>query len=418
MSAFLFTLWDGGGNAPPVLSVAAALVARGHDVRVIADPVLRGDVLATGARHTPWTTAPQRRERTLETDFLRDFEARTPMGATARLRDHLMIGPAARFARDTLDELGREPADVVVSEMLVVGSQIAAEAAGVPNVLLVPNVFPGEIPDSPPFGMGLTARDDALGRLRDRSLAAMGRRLWDRRLDDLNAVRADHGLAPLTTVFDLFERADLILVLTSAAFEPPGAARLPDRVRYCGPRLDDPGWAGAWDEPDGTDPLVLVALSTTFQDQGSTVRRVIDALGRLPVRGFVTTGPSIDRSDLAAPANVTVVAAAPHSAVLPHAAAVVTHAGHGTVIKALAHGVPLVCLPFGRDQPDTAQRVVAAHAGLRLRPSARASAIAAAVTKVLEDPSYRAGAGRIAAAITADHRRDIAADELEAIAGA
>jgi MGT family glycosyltransferase len=338
------------------------------------------------------------------------------MGATARLRDRLMIGPAARFARDTLDELEREPADVVASEMLVVGSQIAAEAAGVPNVLLVPNVYPGEIPGSPPFGMGLTPRGDAIGRLRDRTLAAMGRRLWDRRLGDLNTLRADHGLAPLTTVFDLLDRADRVLVLTTAAFEPPGAAHLPDRVRYCGPRLDDPGWAGAWDEPSGTDPLVLVALSTTFQDQGATVRRAIDALGRLPVRGFVTTGPSIDPNDLTTPANVTVVAAAPHSAVLAHASAVVTHAGHGTVIKALAQRVPVVCLPFGRDQPDTAQRVVAARAGLRLRPSARSSTIAAAVAKVLDDPAYRAGAARIAAAIEADHRRDIAADELEAIA--
>ena len=417
MSAFLFTLWDGGGNAPPVLSVAAALVARGHDVRVIADPVLRGDVLAAGARHIPWTTAPQRHERTLETDFLRDFEARTPMGATARLRDRLMIGPAARFARDTRDELEREPADVVASEMLIVGSQIAAEAAGLPSVLIVPNLYPGEIPGSPPFGMGLTQRNDGLGRVRDRTLAAMGQRLWNKRLDDLNGVRADHGLTPFTSVFDLFDRADRILVLTTAAFEGPGASALPDRVRHCGPRLDDPGWAGDWTEPDGTDPLVLVALSTTFQDQGSTVRHTIDALGRLPVRGFVTTGPSVDPRDLTPPANVTVVAAAPHSAVLPHASAVVTHAGHGTVIKTLAQGVPLVCLPFGRDQPDTAQRVVAAHAGLRLRPSARSPKIAAAVTQVLNDPRYRKGAARIAAAIAADRRRDIAAEELEAIAG-
>ena len=114
---------------------------------------------------------------------------------------------------------------------------------------------------------------------------------------------------------------------------------------------------------------------------------------------------------------MTIVGSAPHSAVLPHADAVITHAGHGTVIKALASGVPLLCLPVGRDQPDTAARVVGCGAGLRLRPGASSRSIARALGSVLGEARYRAGAERMAAAIAADVEHDLAVAEIEAALG-
>jgi MGT family glycosyltransferase len=418
VSRLLLTLWDGGGNTPPVLSVAGALVGRGHDVRVLADRSLADAVGRSGARHVPWTTAPQRASGNPETEFIRDYEPRTPLGASARIRDRLIVDPAPAFARDTMAEIAAAPVDAVVSENLLFGSQIAAASAGVPNISLVPNIYPGTVPGVPPFGLGLGPRDDRLGRVRDGLAARLGRRLWDKRLDDVNRLLAEYGQAPVSTLFTLLERPDLVLVLTSAAFEIGGGARVPANVRYCGPRLDDPAWVGDWNEPAGSGPLVLVSLSTTTQGQESMIRRVVDALGRMDVRGLVTAGPSFDAAGIEAPANVTIVAAAPHSAVLPHADAVVTHAGHGTVIKALAHGVPVLCLPVGRDQPDTAARVVASGAGLRLRPGAGARAIARALGSVLGDPRFRAAAGRMEAAITADRERDLAVAEIEdAVAG-
>ena len=86
---------------------------------------------------------------------------------------------------------------------------------------------------------------------------------------------------------------------------------------------------------------------------------------------------------------MTVVERAPHSEVLRHASAVVTHAGHGTVIKALAAGVPVVALPLGRDQLDNAARVAHHGAGLRLKPDAKPEAIAKAVRRVLESRPSR-----------------------------
>jgi MGT family glycosyltransferase len=160
---------------------------------------------------------------------------------------------------------------------------------------------------------------------------------------------------------------------------------------------------------------VLVALSTTFQDQTECLQRVVDAMSTLPVYAVVTTGPAIDPGVITAPANVTVVRAAPHSQVLRHAAAVVTHGGHGTVVRALAAGVPLVILPHGRDQADNARRITARDAGITLSRRAKPPKIAAAVQRLLATPAYRAAAEQLGSAIRRDAESDDVVRELEAL---
>ena len=115
-----------------------------------------------------------------------------------------------------------------------------------------------------------------------------------------------------------------------------------------------------------------------------------------------------------APHNVSVA----HAAALPNTDVVVTHGGHGTVMKALAAGVPLVVLPMGRDQLEIAARVVAAGAGVRLKPSASPAKIAAAVRTLLDDEKYRSSAQGLAAAIAEQTATDRALAELEDIARA
>ena len=203
-------------------------------------------------------------------------------------------------------------------------------------------------------------------------------------------MRATYGLAPLDRFWDQVHHADVELVLAAEAFDFPGP--LPANVRYVGPVLDDPSWSRSWTPPPGEDPLVLVALSSTFQDQVGCLQRIVDALADLPVRAVVTTGQAVEPDALRAPANVQVVASAPHTEVLRHAAAVVTHGGHGTVMKSLAAGVPMVLLPHGRDQADNAIRVTRRHAGVSVGRRAKPAKIRAAVQTVLADPSYAADA--------------------------
>jgi UDP:flavonoid glycosyltransferase YjiC (YdhE family) len=138
-----------------------------------------------------------------------------------------------------------------------------------------------------------------------------------------------------------------------------------------------------------------MALSSTFQNQAATVQSVMNALANLRVRVLVTLGPALLGTRLTVPDNAVVVNAAPHDVVMREAALVVTHCGHGTVARALAHGLPMLCLPMGRDQNDNAARVVARDAGLRLAHDATAEEIATASCTLLDDPGYAAAARRL-----------------------
>ncbi|MGK5557604.1 glycosyltransferase [Actinomadura kijaniata] len=414
---FLFAIWSGGGAVPPVLSVARALRERGHGVRVLADRSLHGEVVASGAEPVAWTTAPQGDTADPAKDVIKDFEARTPLGEFARLRDRIVCGPAADYARDTLAELRARPADVLVAEHMLLGVLTAGEAAGIPVASLVTTLYPLPTPGAPPPGPGLAPATGALGRLRDRVLTRIMLKPWGRGLPALNAARVENGLPPLGSVVDAFDRVDRLLVLSPRALDHPGR-RFPAYLRHVGPRLDDPAWAGELELelPEGDAPLVLVGLSSSFMNQRRQLERIAEALGALPVRGLLTTGPAVDPATVRAPGNVLVTAAAPHSVALRHAAATVTHAGHGTAVKSLAAGVPLVCVPLGRDQREVARHVELAGAGITVGKNASSRALARAVDRILREPSYRREARRLAAEIAAETATDLAVAELEALA--
>jgi MGT family glycosyltransferase len=409
----LFALWDGGGTVPPELAVARGLVARGHEVTVIGDAALAEEVAAIGAAHVPWTTAPQHLTRDPEDDFVKDWEVKSPLALFARLRDRFLTGPSRRFADDVAAELRRRPADVVVSNLMLLGAQIGAEGGGIPVVLLSPNIYPIPGTGQPPLGTGWAPARGPLGRARDALMFRVVGRMFDSGLPALNAAREAYGLAPLAHTLDQLQ-GKRTLVLVEEAFDFP--ATLPPGVRYAGVQLDDPSWSEPWTPPPGDEPLVLVGMSSTYQAQVPELERVAAALGTLPVRSVITAGPALDLSGFRAPANVQVVASAPHSEVLRHAAVVVTHGGHGTVAKALAADVPMVVLPMGRDQGDNAARVVAAGAGLRLKRSAKAPAIAGAVQRLLDEPSFRVAAARLGAAIRAGAGPAVVVEEIEAAA--
>ena len=411
MTDILMTTWDGAGTTPPMMSVARALVARGHNVRVLADPLLRPDVEATGARFLSWTRAPHRTSEGLESNFIRDWEA-GPAGF-ALMRDRLAVGPAAAYAADVREELALRPTDCVLTELLLFGPQVAAEAAGVPYVVLNPTINVVPAAGVPPFGQGFLPAQTEEDHERDRVAGELGMQAWDEALPALNAARGEQGLPPLEHVLDQGRAAALTLVMTSAAFDFMGP--LPPTVKHVGPRLDDPAWAGTWSPPPGDEPLVLVALSSDFQNQKDLMLRIVAALEASPVRAVVTTGRGIDPSEVPGSERVQVVRAAPHSEVLREADAVVTHCGHGATIKALAAGVPMVCLPMGRDQLDVAARVEHRGAGVRLDASADSRAIADALQSVLREPQYRSAAEHIAQVITYETAEDQAVAEIEAL---
>jgi UDP:flavonoid glycosyltransferase YjiC (YdhE family) len=197
---------------------------------------------------------------------------------------------------------------------------------------------------------------------------------------------------------------------------------MPPACEYVGPvleRVPPSGWRLPWPRDDQR-PLILASFSTdASQDpEGSRIRRTLAGLAGRPYRVLVTSSAT-DVSEIELPANTVILRHMPHAEVLPTAAATVTHAGHGTIVASLAHGVPLVCLPGSiiADQMPLAEHVERIGAGRALDgESATGADIAAAVDAVLSNPTYRATAGQLAQVIAATRGAATAASRLEQLA--
>ena len=194
-------------------------------------------------------------------------------------------------------------------------------------------------------------------------------RLFDGGLPTLNAARRATRPRTAASFYDQVLDTDAILVLSSPTFDF-ASPFVPTNVSYVGPILDDPSWAEPWQQPwpeTNRDPLVLVGFSSTFQDQAPLLQRVVDALSvdarasrRHDRADARPRRAAVDRQRRRGPLRT----ARGDPARTPRLT--VTHCGHGTVMKSLAAGVPMVCIPMGRDQNDNAARIVHHGAGLRL----------------------------------------------------
>jgi len=416
---FLMPLWEGGGNIPPELGAARRLIARGHHVHVLADPTVADAAGAAGCTFSPWRRGPHRTTLEPAQDLIKDWETKNPLVMLKRARDRFIAGPAAEYAADTDRAIEAFRPHAVVADAFLFGAIIAAQAASLPVALLVPNIWIMPSRGAPPIGPGFAPAKTVLGRTRDAAMLALVNRLFRAGLPPLNAARSERGLAPLGDFYDQALQADRILVLTSPAFDYASTS-VPANVRYVGPILDDPEWAQPWRPPwPATDerPLVLVGFSSTYQDQGPLLRRVVEALSLLPVRAVATLGQMLDPAEVASCDNMIVVGSAAHRPILAGASLAVSHCGHGTTMKTLAAGVPMVCIPMGRDQNDTAARVVYHGAGVRLSPRAPVAKIRHAVQRVLADGRFRANASLLASAIADDRLTADLVSELEILAG-
>jgi MGT family glycosyltransferase len=230
-------------------------------------------------------------------------------------------------------------------------------------------------------------------------------------LPGVNAVRAQVGLPPVADAVDLFTRAPRTIYLSAEPFDYP-RSDWPSTFRNVGPTSwDPPAEAPAW-LGDLPDPLVLVSTSSEFQDDGRLVATAIDALSDAP-GSVVATTPSADAGVRDLPPNARVERFVPHRPLLERAACVVCHGGMGVTQKALAAGVPVCVVPFGRDQMEVARRVEVAAAGVRLSAGRlNPGRLRRAVDRAM---GMTEGAQRIAAAFAAAGGAGAAADELESL---
>ena len=164
------------------------------------------------------------------------------------------------------------------------------------------------------------------------------------------------------------------------------------------PTAQRPAWV-----PDNGRPLVYLTFGTVAGNEvkeRDAYQIAIQALGALPINVLLTTGNNMDKALFTdVPDNVVVESWVPQSDVFPYASAIVHHCGSGTLIGALAAGLPSVAVPLFADQPSNAAEIERIGAGVAVF-DLDAQSLRSAVMRVIENQSFRAASEKVAREIS------------------
>jgi UDP:flavonoid glycosyltransferase YjiC (YdhE family) len=375
----------GLGHIHPMVPLARAIVARGHDVLWAApadgvDRVERTGIRAVATGAAGLTHPADVRRRYPELDALPPAEMPDVMFAKmfGAIAAPSMLADLVPMALEWRPEL------VVADAAEFAGHIVAAE-------LGVPSVTKGFGPLLPSGGWRPPAR-------RWRTYGVRG---------DWNPGRTGVPTTPCTST-------------STRPSSSPGRRPTSPAVSCCVPSATT---GGSWTStplplPDARSdaPLVYVTMGTVFNDP-APLRVVLGALDELDVRALVTVGPRADPAIVGSqPAHVRVERYVPQTLVLPHCDVVVSHAGSGTVLATLTLGLPQLCLPQGADQFLNAAAVSSSGAGISLMPDeVAADAIRDAIARLLGNASFRDASGRTSASIASMPSPDDVAAALETL---
>ena len=302
--------------------------------------------------------------------------------------------------------------ELVVVDILTVAAALAAELEDRPWATLVPHVLPTGEPGFPVYAVGAVYPRSALGRWawgRTRPLLMRGEEQGRR---ELNETRRRVGLPPLAHVQGGISQ-ELALVATFPQLEYPRARPQPG-ARVTGPLL----WEQPYHEvelPPRDEPLVLIAPSTSQDPDGRLLRAALDGLASEPVRVLASTNRRASADRLPLPANAQLVDWISYARTMPLCDAVVCHAGHGTLARALASGAPVVACPHAGDMAENSARVRWAGVGVSLpRRLQTARGMRLALRRLLGEPEYARRAGELRDWAARNDGAVTAADVLEA----
>ena len=385
----LFSFHEGPGHYNPLVPLAKLAVAAGHTVAFSTDPKRVGLPKADGFAAFPTGIDPYGSPESVVIEERYDAAPPSPEREDALIRDGFgSVYPRAKAA--DMVALCREwRPDVIVWDEANLGAPIAADVLGIPNVSVLV------------LAAGSLLRHDLIA-------------------DGLNAIRAEHGL-PDDPDLAMLHRS-LVLSPFPDDFRDP-AFPLPVTARTILPLLPEPAPGEAL--PDWADrlpdrPVVYFSLGTAFAHDLALgiFRRVVPALADLPISLIVTVGRNIDPAELGdQSANVHVERYVSQALLLPMVDLFVSHAGSGSVMGALSHGVPLALIPRGADQPANATRCEALGVGRIIgTPEITGEEARNSVRAMLSNPTYLRNAGVIRERIAGLPGTDYALELIERVA--
>jgi MGT family glycosyltransferase len=423
MAKFLFTVWPYPGHIHPNVAIAHALTGRGHDVAFYTGGSLKDAIEAEGFRCFEFRRVEETcvERMVLELDAM-SLEWWNGRRRKALLRDWLLGTIEAQI--EDLTAIVREwHPEVIVCDPAMWGPLLVLrEKAHVPLAVMsyvAACMLPG--PDGPIVGLPLPQARGPIARISRRLLRSVAHAVGADVRRSAEEIRARHGLPPIGTTVTAFAGQMPLYIVPSTPAYDRNRRDLPPSVRYVGPcHWDKPGSAApaSWlTELPHDRPVVYVTEGTMHSKPPLLLRAAIEALSSLRATVIVTTGKHRDPAAIglgSLPANTRVERFVPHSDLLPRTDVVVTTGGTGTVLAALAAGIPLVVVPTAWDQPENAWRISEVGAGIRLAPSScTPGAIRAAVERVLGEPAFKQNAERLGAGFAAYGGAAQAADLLE-----
>jgi UDP:flavonoid glycosyltransferase YjiC (YdhE family) len=321
---------------------------------------------------------------------------------------------AVRASGSTREVIRSCDPEVVVADIITSAASLAAQAEGRRWATLVPHVMPTGEPGFPIYSIGAVYPRTAVGRRFWTAVRPLVMTGEEKGRVELNGARERVGLPPLAELHGGISR-ELAIVATFPQLEYPRSGRWPG-MRVTGPLLWEQPF-GDVELPPGDAPLVLVAPSTSQDPEQRLVRAALAGLAGEPLRVLATTNRRPPPEPIPVPANARLVDWVSYARTMPLCDAVVCHAGHGTVARSLASGVPVVACGHAGDQAENAARVRWAGVGVSLpRRFQTATGVRLAVNRLLANPSYRLRAEELRDWAAANDGAATAADAIEELA--
>jgi MGT family glycosyltransferase len=408
MSRFLFTVWPFTGHIHPNLAIAQELRNRGHQVAFYTGSRAQAAVERAGFGFFPLKQVDEANVERLVVSPEGIQSLGSKPVKMSRLWREWAIGTIPGQVRDVTEIVAAWSPDAIVCDPTMWGPfLIVHETQKIPVSVfsLIPACHVSGR-DAPILGIPMPRPRNSFERMRASVLRAISDFALRRLRKEVARVRESYGLQPFTcTVADFAAKLPPYLVPSSPEFDYQ-RNDLPSSVHYVGPCLWKGGDVSAlpdWVGRVPKDQPWIYASEGTVHLEPRLLRSAAEGLANQPVQVIITTGKHRDPDTLdlgprpLAP-NIHLHQWVPLNALLPHLSGVVTVGGPSTMMAAFEVGIPVVIVPWTWDHPESAFRVADSGAGIRLsHDECTPERMKQAVHRILNEPSFRQNARRLAA---------------------
>jgi hypothetical protein len=208
---------------------------------------------------------------------------------------------------------------------------------------------------------------------------------WSLDFSPTGAQMFRHWLVPFT------EKADVLIHATDPIFDRAQTA-IKEHEIYAGPLFYEQNVpaAGPPFPLHHYGPHILTAISTSPQPEDRQLLESIIEAGKAINHPMILTTREAGNCNRQIPPQIMVTGYQPHSTLLQDCRYIICHGGHGTVMKAIVAGVPLIIIPWGRDQPGNARRAEKLGVAVVIpKKECNTKTLVAAANTMEKDPSYR-----------------------------